>query len=280
MTPTRVLSLRRNGLNTFQGLRITNATAYGKVNDYTVGAQRRTRNGVVQLFLRLTAPDGRILDMVADCDRTASNAHGPVSTLLSRVVAYAFRTGPLTPAQADLCSERIEAVMSAGLHCLANNIEGHLALPHIQCAAEALDHDTYLRWAFHPKIKTGRTQADLLAPTHITWLIGAGFTPEVAAQWFKTPLGSMQMSTIADVKTRARFRDHGWTSEHVSILSTALGNRGIALPDAAWASVGPDRARLAHAAGMDAAETAKMIRQGRWDEQAIRVMGALNTIAA
>ena len=74
-----VLDLRDNQPNNADGLRLTNAVASGTVDGYRVESQLRTRAGVRGLSMRLTAPDGRVLDVVGEPGVSPDNAKSPVT---------------------------------------------------------------------------------------------------------------------------------------------------------------------------------------------------------
>lgn len=273
----RPLSLCRVGVNNYDDLRVDHPTAYGEVNGYTIGAQRRQQNWQGLLFVHLSAPDGRVLDLIADSETWESNAQAPTTNVLSRVATYAFRRNPLTPEQADLCAGRLDAVIAAGLGLLVtDNTRLAVRKSTIQCAAENLDHDTYREWAFGRFLKPdGYLGHPALLPRQVAWFIQQGFTPETARAWFKATHAPLAADTLSEVKRLARFRDHGWAGAEVAAMAALYLWAPNERLDPRWAPIGVTRTRLALRAGLSVVEATRMLRHDQWDDDTVQVMGEL-----
>lgn len=265
------------------GMRITNATAVGEVAGYSIEAQRRSRSGYKGTCIRLTAPDGRVLDLIGWLSDTDTNARGPVGNILSRTVSSAFSESA-TEAQRQEAGQRIEAVIETGHECLREGVLGSQALALVQCAANGLPVETYAQWAdafpdpdldrIHASIReeTGITppvRVSALYASEITHLTNAGFTPDTAREWFgDRPF----VRTKSEAEATAALREHGWTPEQARDL-----RRRFAAPTSwkAWAAVGPDRYDLALRAGLTPAAAKRLLRRGTWDEATLETLAAL-----
>lgn len=278
--PPLVLDMRDGQCNTRGGLRLTNATSTGRVNGYTIESQRRTGIGLKGLSMRLTAPDGRVLDVVGDQGISAANAHAPVSSTLSEAVGYAFRAHP-TPNQTDAAAAAIEAVITTGLECLSARISGADAKHRVQCAARGLDYPTIRDYlAKHARAVTNPRLHPSPTVAQTGWLIEAGFTPDELRDWFPTGGYRSRKHTMA----RGTFRRNGWTLTDLSDLNASLlaamqrhDDRAYVSSDDLdkWCTLPPGPSRVAARAGLTPAATRTLIRTGTYDEAALRVMAAL-----
>lgn len=244
------------------GLRLTNATAAGSVHGYRIEAQRRARDTHHGVCIRLTAPDGRTLDVVGWSGSSVTNARGPASHTLSRAVAFAFKDAP-TAVESRTAADRIEAVITTGHACLRESMSGGHAYVRVQCAAEGLAFKTFQTWAtaFPHQFLMSAVQARA-----ITWLIEAGFTPETTSMWFgATPV----INAKSVITAFAAFRDHGWPPEHAEQVWRANTNAG------AWAPVGFERYLLAKRAGLTPTAAKRLIRRDEWNEPALETLAAL-----
>lgn len=288
MTDGWVLDIRHRGVNSPDGLRLTNATAYGELRGYSLGAQRRSQDGNSGLSMRITAPDGRSLDLVG-FHNNATNAKSPVSGALSGAISLIFSNPK--DADADRCVERLDAVLSAGLECLSLSISGQSAADRVQCAAEGIDYAVLMEW----QARLGRGYSrDLATAREVSSLSSFGFTPETTPLWFDQPRLT-RIPPVRHIETLARFRDHGWSPEdvlHVQTQAVRLANRepgqesltfgGAHDPDAkatdlsrAWAPIGPSNAALAIRAGLAPREAARLLRTQEWDSAALEAIAAL-----
>lgn len=255
------------------GLRLTNATASGTALGHSVKAQRRSHRGSKATCIRLTAPDGRSLDLLGWLSTSTTNAHEPTAATLSRTVAYAFKDAP-TPEQERAAAERISAVIETGHACLRDSITGAHALALVQCASEGLPVETYRQWAqMFPH--SAAAHYDYLRGTgrfsarEVQWLIDADFTPETAREWFGE---APDIHSKAKAMAHAAMREHGWTREQAHDSSGVIAKWS---ERAAWAPLGPERSDLAYRAGLSPAGAKRLLRRGEWDERTLETLAAL-----
>jgi hypothetical protein len=273
-----VLDLRDNQRNTADGLRLTNAVASGTAGGYRVESQLRTRAGVRGLSMRLTAPDGRVLDVVGEPGVSPDNAKSPVTGALSHQVGYALRNR-LSATQEREAVRAIEATITTGLHCLPTGIAGRPARILVQCAALGYDHDTVVAFLDQYESLAPRTNLKV-APAG--WLLEAGFTPQTALDWFPT----RHFSGKSHVLAAGHFRRNGWTEEDRTRLGQNLlakleresaGERvWVGLADAdEWCRFTPAQALAASQAGLSAATTRRLLRENNFNAQALEMLGGL-----
>lgn len=282
-----VLDLRSGHHNSTHGMRLTNAVASGGVAGYRVESQLRTKNKAKVLAVRLSAPDGRVLDLLAEPHRSPYNSISPVTYALSAQVGYVFRSRLSDRQQAE-AAEAIEAAITAGLSCLRDGTEGHDARVIVQSAALGLDADqvrTFLdehaallveAGQFMPR--DGEPKTDL-TPVKVGFLLDGGFTPQETLEWF--PM-AYNVSGRHHVVAMGHFRDNGWTPAEIEALTEVLVRRGpragaaLAKPDVdSWCRFTPRQALAAARAGCTAAGTRAMLRNGTFDEDALEVLGGL-----
>lgn len=268
-----VLDLRSEEVNSLDGLRLTASPVQGTANGYTLSAQRRSR-GRSGLCMRIESPDGRILDMVGD-DGGAQNASSPVSGLLSRIAAKALHTRSLrTPETYAATAAALDRIMSVGAHCLDQNISGADALTLVRCAAE----DVTLEWLtpWREAFPNGIYEPEV-TPREAVALNAAGFTPQTAVGWVQTADSTVSLPSVASLIRLHRFSDAGWKPSELSEIEEQAARASLTpyQISPAWAPVGPQRTSLALAAGLGPRETLRMIRDGQFDESAIRTLAAL-----
>lgn len=279
-TTALVLDMRENQRNTADGLRVTNATATGLAGGYTVESQRRSAGKVKGLSMRLTAPDGRTLDVVGYQGISAANAHAPVTSALSEAVGYAFRTRRTTK-QTDAAVAAIEAVITTGLECLSARISGHDALHRVQCAANGLDYALVSAFlAEHAALYGTSSFYRAPAPAKAGWLIEAGFTPADLREWFPTN----DYNSRSHVTAMGAARRNGWTrADRTAVQANLLAHKqehddGAYVSTAeldTWATIPPGSARTAARAGLTPADARRLLRTGEYDEPALRLVTAL-----
>lgn len=287
-----VLDLRTNARNTADGLRLTNAVASGTVAGYRVESQLRTRNQVRGLSMRLSAPDGRVLDVVGDPHRSPDNAKSPVTHALSAQVGYAFRARLSARAEQEAV-DAIEATITAGLDCLRHNKSGRRARIIVQSAALGLDSATVGEFLeAHTDVlatsrRMSRTQrrafASDLTVAQAGWLIEAGFAPEQVSDWFphKHYVGRNHVLAMG------HFRANGWTLDDI----TNLGQRLLANANAQaaprhvthlttadidqWCHFTVAQAMAATQAGLSTVQTRRLLRSNTFNADAFEMLGGL-----
>lgn len=286
-----VLDLRDNQPNTPDGLRLTNAVASGTVAGYRVESQLRSRHAVKGLSMRLTAPDGRFLDVVGEPGVSPDNAKSPVTGALAPQVGYAFRARP-TPTQQSEAVRAIDAVITEGHACLDEGVSGYPARIRIQCAALDLDHTVIAAFLDeHEQIRAtdpilaqfpDRPRHSDLAPIVVGWLLEAGFTPDdVQDYWYTRNFGGRK-----HVLAKGDFRRNGWTQRDIDTLRTHLihheqrrnPSERVWVPDAdvdTWRHVPVREGLLAARVGLTVATTRRMLRDGTYDEAALEMLAGL-----
>lgn len=260
------------------GTRVTNATADATADGYRVEAQRRTMRGRKGTCIRLSAPDGRTLNLIGWLGNSTTNAVEPTGDTLSRDISYVFSAGfkrGVYPERAHEAARRINTVIDVGHECLRQSITGARALILIRCAAEDLAPAIYRDWANAAPSPDYPPSPTLLrlsryAPKEIKWLRAAGFTPETTREWF----GERSVSRKSEVDAFAALRDHGWTREQVRMVQRDHSETTMWV---AWAPVGPEHYDLAHRAGLAPGAAKRLLRRGEWDERALETLAALRT---
>lgn len=277
---TPVLDLRSGYRNSPEGLRLTNATATGAVGGYVIESQRRSAGGDKGLSMRITAPDGRVLNIASYPGISASNAQAPVSGALSLAVGYAFRTRR-TPKMERECLTAMRNVFNEGLVCLREQVAGDAARLRVQCAAEGADLVAVKAWLERPAHLASDPYRNRISVRDIARLLAHGFTPENVADYLG-PYGDA--GSITRVKAGAAFRTHGWSPAQMDELALVVMdmdrdaiNPGTSalLQIAGWARLGPEAALLAARAGLTERHAKYLRRTGQWDEPALRTLAAL-----
>lgn len=277
---TPVLDLRSGFRNSPEGMRLTNATATGGVGGFTIESQRRSVGGVQGLSMRITAPDGGVLNIASHRGISASNAQAPVSGALSLTVGYAFRTRR-TPKQERECLTAMRNVFNEGQVCLRERVVGDEARLRVQCAAEGADVEAVKAWLDNPAYLANDPNRNRLGVRNIARLLAHGFTPETVVAYLG-PFGDA--GSIDRVKAGAVFRRHEWTTEQMDELALVVTgmdpdatNPGASalVEIAGWARLGPEVALLAARAGITERYAKYLRHTGKWDEMALRTLAAL-----
>jgi hypothetical protein len=253
---------------------------------YEVQAQWSKRRGMHEgVTVRLSAPDGRVLNVAGPRHTRAKDAADAVARCLSPMVRRAVRNQKRTDALREEMAATIERVITEGRRCLVEGVAGTPALIRVGAAAEQVDPVQVLSFdVFAPLQESLLAAGDVTVP-QIATLIRCGFTRETAIEWFGKNLKVPDESTV---KAYAAFRDAGWSLEHVRVAEGY--ERGFAM-DAAdrdgvpyqhpkasvvWGLVALtwEEALLAMSAGVPAKAAVRLKRSGEWNE------AALNTVAA
>lgn len=263
-----VLDIRRNQGNSMTGLRVTQARARGEKRGYVVEAQRRQHQGLQGVAIRLTAPDGRSLDVMGPASQSNSRAAGPVSSALSPEVGLVFRE-TLTPATTDQCVAAIDAAINTGIRLLDRDLSGDPARFQMQCAALRLDPDEAVR--FYMRIEELTRAGINLSPREIRDLTVNGFSPETTVEWFQGRNAIYVPRSSDDVAKVSAFRDNGWAPVQYRDLAGILKK----YPKRAWARLEPTTAMLAARAGIGPQEAVTMVADGSWDAAGVGLLVAL-----
>lgn len=269
-----ILDLRSHEYQT-STLVLNNATVSGTAHGFTLGAQRLSHRGNVSVCVRITDPQGRVLNLTGFASHTDTNARGPAGHILSTKVTailtengYSTPSTPATDGQRAIAADRLRDVMDVGLACIDDDIDGPEARFCIQAAAEGISTTTATEYL----VAFGHTTSQYrVTPRDIARLAEAGFTPAQAREWFGNT-NEPRIPTATGLTYLAKFRDLGWSGEQTRELHGPNPLQGLA----AWAKVGPERASQARRAGLTVAETNRLIRTGTWDPATINFMAALN----
>lgn len=259
--------------------------AVGTVAGYTVEAQRRSPHLRPALCIRLSAPDGRVVNLAGPvhADRmTVAGLAGrvlapPVRSLLMR------RSTPVTPQRDAAVAAVVERALVEALACLSENVNGTPALVRVASAAEDVDPEQVVAYA--PSVVPGEMAARFddgaLLVSTVAMLIRHGFSRTAARQWFGE---SYKVASESEVKAMAAFRAKGWNRQQVDAVRkverarsrhTGAGDATVRAMTWAWSAITWDEAWLAMRAGLTAPAARRLQRTGEWDEQALATLGGL-----
>lgn len=252
---------------------VANPGASGTVNGWTLEAQQRLHNGTNNICIRITAPTGETLDIIASTRMSGSSVRGIVTATLSADITHIL--GKTKPAKTSLAVERLQRVLAASRQCLATGITGHEAAFRIKAAATDTDFAVYAPWIGHLNDRPG----ERVTHAEIYQLINHGFTPDTVRPWLTCRYaGEVINPADFEIRTAAIFRDHGWTPTDAAAFQAQARLRPKSNYEQTlipWVTLGHDRAALAHAAGLDATEAHRLIDDGTWNETSLRVLAGL-----
>lgn len=293
MTPPAtapVLDLRP--FSTFQThvlgeLTVDAPTVSGTVHGYTAEAQRKSVNDRSAVCLRLSAPDGRVLNLAAPVYASRMTLVGLVGMTLSPWLSSVVTgRGPAGTREADAATAA-ERALTEGLACLVEGVHGTPALVRVASAAEGVNPEKVL--TYDPFIAIGRgasriEEGDLHVPK-VAMLIRHRFSRTAAKDWFGE---SLRVRSEAEVKAMARFRANGWSARQVQAVTAVeraraartrpTGGRPARARDRdvwGWAVLSWEQAWIAMRAGLTATTARRLLRTGEWDEQALTTLGGL-----
>lgn len=259
----------------------------GTANGYAIQAQRGYLCGRTFVAIRLSAPDGRVLNLAGPRHLRSTRIPALVTDILSPTVRRVLTSKKPTAAVKRAGAAAIERIIVEGLHCLTEGVNGTPALIRVAAAAEDVDPVEVLSFdAFAVAGVSIIGDGDLSVPD-IAILIRNGFDPTTTKDWFGASIPKVKNN--AHAKAMAAFRDNGWTFVQ---MRTARGfEAGRALDAAvststpfgdardrdvwAWAALTPEDAFLALGAGLTATSAADLKRTGKWDTATLRTLAAL-----
>lgn len=272
-----VLDLRIGGYNRADGLRVNHPSAVGGAGGYVIEAQQRSVASRRALVMRVSGPEGDVLDLVAGHRSGAHLTIKPASAL-SAAVGYAFRTHPGPRMEAE-AARALAAVLVEGTACLNERVQSMAACHRVQSVAEGLPLDTMREWKTCRELNSGYRG---LAVADLARLIRLGFTSENTPAY----LGHYSNATNAThVRAASQFVEQGWTPAQMDDLAVAVlgaGNCSNVHPGAdavevivGWVRFEPADAVLAARAGLTKQTAIDLRRSGEWNEKALRTLAAL-----
>lgn len=257
----------------------------GTAHGYLVEAQRKSPHLRPAVCIRLTAPDGRVVNLAGPVHAERMTVEGLVGRVLSPKVCALLmrRSGSRTPVRDAAIAAALERALVAALACLREGVDGTAALVRVASAAEDVDPNEVL--AFAPSVIPGGqasrfAEGDLHVST-VAMLIRYGFSRTAAKQWFGE---FYKVGSESEVKAMAAFRAKGWNPQQVDAVrqverarsrQTGARDATVRVSTWAWSAMTWDEAWLAMRAGLSAQTARRLLRDGEWDEQALVTLGGL-----
>jgi len=277
--PSRLLDLRDQAAHAErrEPLPMIKANASGEVAGWIVESQIRQLSGVRMLAVKITPPTGEPVHLVFGLDdKSHTNPQSPVTTYLSVPFGHVFRIAR-TPEVADACARAVTATFQTAEQMLSCGQHGADAWHMVRLAASLFTHDEATTWHDHfPHAQDIR---------HVWDMREAGFTPQLARTWFGDTLPSDLPTTLTLLRAEQPFAVAGWTREQYLTTSDLVvpppGHDQFGTPkprkylDKRWSALQAEQVTLAHRAGLSPTETARLIREDRFDPAALAMLAAL-----
>lgn len=269
----------------------------GTAHGFTVEAQGNGlgggHNGVL---LRITAPDGRVANLIGVRREFDRDLLGQVADSLSPAIRAVLSHRRLSPARAAAGAEAMARVVATTERCLSEQVRGTQALIRVAAAAEGLDPAMVAPFDATTVLASRFGRGDV-AVWQVARMIRAGLTVEDAHEWFGSTL---RCSSAREFDRRMKiveaFADAGWTTGQVRAMREAEARRAVEVATAtgqpyggvdedgmrAWASMPWQTAVVALRAGLSGQAAARLRETGEWDEPTLSALGALRneTIAS
>lgn len=273
-----------------------------------VEVERRVEEGRATAMVRITAPDGRVLNAcwVPTTNRVLS-PQALIEDLISDVASKVMKKG--TAAVHEVAAQRVTAAMEAGLDALCSGEGGYDAWKTMRDAALCMSDEEYDAYSAQMPIPVDRRTVAMLRDHNIPPHLARDFVlvkdPTTHHEWraaYRLP---------GDYQTFGKFAAHGWTApEYFAFRSRwqKVKNRGYYnggnRPSDTWAVFPPPVAEVALSngmsapavrrllaefeprvvtlgiqAGMSLVEIRRLVSSGEWDDEAVQMLVALRAPA-
>lgn len=267
-------------------LPVLTGTAHGFMVEAQGSGLSGYRNGIL---IRLTAPDGRAVNLVGPRHGPERDTAGLVADALSPAIRAVLTHRRLSAARAAAGAEAMARAIAAADRCLAERVSGTQALIRVASAAEKVDPALVAPFDA-TNVLASRFERGEVRVWQVARMIRCGLTVEDAASWFGPMIRcSSTREFDARMKVIEAFMAAGWTAAQVRTMegfesgraveaSVATGQpyTGFERADAdAWAVMSWEDAVVALNAGLSGRAAARLWQSGEWDATALTALGAL-----
>jgi hypothetical protein len=280
------------------------STKTATVGGWTVHTQRRGSGGTVALCIRVDSPTGQVLFIATNGSSSAMTSQGPTSTFFGGDVGLIFKA-KRTREQGALALASLASAFETAWNLSSAPMAGARqvlwARDLIQGASAGMTERDVIEWVSVPAFRDAISQRRL-SMTDLARAHAHGWTPTEAGRFYThgQDLGGLSSARLASDRT---FADAGWSRHDLLRLIGAITDRdfrrdpvptgwarygvadAVAAADAGLplrfvhATLGSglsmQDAVLAHQAGLSAGEVTRLMRQGRFDRDAVAMLAAL-----
>lgn len=267
--------------------RVLSGTAHGFVIEAQGSIPFSGRSGAL---IRITAPDGRVVNLLGHRREPDHDLKRQVADNLSPAIRAVLTHRRLSPARAAAGAAALARTVAATERCLSEGVRGTAALIRVAAAAEGLDPALVAMFDTVAPFNESRFGRGEVCVWQVARMIRCGLSVEDATSWFG-PLLRVPAAREFDqrMKVIEAFQSSGWTTAQVRTMegfetgralevATVTGQPYTGFADAdvsAWSVMSWADAALALNAGLSGRVAARLWQSGEWDAATLTTLGVL-----